>query len=111
MASENALQVDELNSSSSSAESNENNIYVLTKDQGLQLELLNSISDPSLKQKFLEKIISSLNQKDVKTHIVLQNPMVQLHRNPLMISPPFSTNERKTLGEQQYKILGLNSKK
>ena len=37
-----------------------------TKDQELQLEILNSISDPSLKQKFLEKIISSLNEKDDK---------------------------------------------
>ncbi|RID58713.1 hypothetical protein BRARA_F01990 [Brassica rapa] len=62
VASEKALQVDELNSSSSSSESNEKNIYVLTKDQELQLEILNSISDPSLKQKFLEKIISSLNE-------------------------------------------------
>lgn len=66
VASEKALQVDELNSSSSSSESNEKNIYVLTKDQELQLEILNSISDPSLKQKFLEKIISSLNEKDDK---------------------------------------------
>ncbi|RID44655.1 hypothetical protein BRARA_I01436, partial [Brassica rapa] len=48
------------------SESNEKNIYVLTKDQELQLEILNSISDPSLKQKFLEKIISSLNEKDDK---------------------------------------------
>ncbi|RID49857.1 hypothetical protein BRARA_H00626 [Brassica rapa] len=66
VASEKALQDDELNISSSSSESNEKNIYVLTKDQELQLEILNSISDPSLKHKFLEKIISSLNEKDVK---------------------------------------------
>ena len=52
MTSEKALQVNELNSSSSSSYSDEKNIDVLTNDQELQLEILNYISDLSLKQNF-----------------------------------------------------------
>ena len=52
MTSEKALQVNELNISSSSSDSNEKNIDVLTNDQELQLEILNYISDLSLKQNF-----------------------------------------------------------
>ncbi|ESQ39490.1 hypothetical protein EUTSA_v10001275mg [Eutrema salsugineum] len=63
---EKALQVDELKNSSSGSESDENKINVLTKDQEFQIEILNSISNPQTKQNFLETILSSLNEKEIK---------------------------------------------
>ncbi|ESQ29477.1 hypothetical protein EUTSA_v10024111mg, partial [Eutrema salsugineum] len=66
LSSEKALQVDELKNSSSGSESDENKRNVLTKDQELQIEILNSISNLQTKQNFLETILSSLNEKEIK---------------------------------------------
>ncbi|ESQ29714.1 hypothetical protein EUTSA_v10023798mg [Eutrema salsugineum] len=66
LSSEKALQVDELKNSSSGSESDENKINVLTKDQEFQIEILNSISNPQTKQNFLETILFSLNEKEIK---------------------------------------------